>query len=65
MYARKNTNLVGFSISSTRLGKADSNILFFRVNSGTFNAPSTATVLGRDRDMGRDGLAAPTPRNIK
>ena len=49
----------GFSMSPTRLGEAESNALFFRANSATFNAPSTDTVLGRDPGMRRNVPTAP------
>ena len=53
------TTKVGFSMSPTRLGEAESNPLFFRANSATFIAPSNATALGRDPDMRRNVPTAP------
>ena len=58
---------VGFSMSPTRLGEAESKPLFFRAISAMFNAPSTATVLGRDPDMRHRNvptapLLAPQPK---
>ena len=50
---------VGFSMSSTRPGKAEGNPLLFRANSATFNAPSTDTVLGRGPDVRRNVPTAP------
>ena len=50
---------VGGSVSPTRLGEAESNPLFFRAISATFNTPSTATVLGWDPDMRGNVPTAP------
>ena len=50
---------VGFSMSPTRLGEAESNSLCFRANSATSSAPSTATVLGLEPDMRRNVPTAP------
>ena len=46
-------------MSPARLGEAETNPLFLRANSATFNAPSTATVLGRDPDMRQNFPTAP------
>ena len=54
----KNKN-VGFCMSPTRLGEAGINHLLLRADSATFNAPSTATVLGRDPEMRRNVPTAP------
>ena len=54
---------VGFSMSPTRLGEAESNPLFSRASSPTLNAPGTATVLGRIPDMRRNVATVwPKPR---
>ena len=58
LFTKKLKN-VRFSISPTRLDEAENNPLFFGANSATFNAPSTATVLGRDPDMRRNVRTAP------
>ena len=58
-YLRKNKKNVRFSMPPTRLSEAESNHLFFRANSATFNAPSTATVLGRDPETRRNAPTAP------
>ena len=46
-------------MSPTRLGEAESNPLCFLASSATFNAPRTATVLGRDPDMRHNVPTAP------
>ena len=56
-YLRKKR--VRFPMSPTRLGPAESNFLLFRANSATFNAPTTATMLGRDPGMRRNVLTGP------
>ena len=57
-YLRKNKKCGVFHVSPTRLGEAESDPLFFIAKSATLNAPSTATVLGRDPDIRRN---VPTP----
>ena len=59
LFTVKRKTIWGFPMSPTRLGEAESNPLFFRANSARFNAPSAATVLGRDRDMRRNVPTAP------
>ena len=46
-------------MSPTQLGEVENNLLFSRANSATFNAPSTAKVLGRVPGMSRNVLMAP------
>ena len=55
----KNIEKVGFSMSPTRLGEAESNPLFFRANSATSNAPSIDMVLDGDPDTRRNVPTAP------
>ena len=47
-------------MSPTRVGEAESNPLFFRASSATFNAPETSTMLGRNPDMRRNVPTAPS-----
>ena len=53
LFTKKDKTNVGPSMSPTRLGDFERNPLFFGASSATLNAPSTATVLGRDPDMRR------------
>ena len=46
LFTKNDKTNVGFSMSPTRLGEAESNPLFLGASSWTFNAPNTATVLG-------------------
>ena len=65
LFTNKKHN-VGFFMSPTWLDEAESNPLLLRANSATFNAPRTATVLGRNRGMHRNvptaSLLAPQPK---
>ena len=58
---------VGFSMSPTRLGEVESNPLFLRAISATFNEPSADTVLARGPDKSRNvptpPLLAPEPKS--
>ena len=58
--SRKQTMYQWFSMSPpTLISEAESNPLFFRAKSATFNAPSTDTALGQDPDMRHSVPTAP------